>query len=602
MNNQSTMRISRSNEIKNDLDQAILWLNNFYFEAGSLIMVSYYTNGPGSIVDAVLALGLRSGTGKDYYKVISTTKKILIWGVYYDPNDIPDVSSLDHEEDFLYHDSRLDSWFLINCKNNQRVFTEISDIPQTFINLADGTVWVSNENKRVARINDIASYYSKEEIDRQLEYISNFPRYVEFENLTTEQKEQIRGEKGEQGDKGEKGDQGLQGERGIRGYNGTIENFVVLSQADYDALDYVDPYKFYFTYEEDEQNPQGDFYAYVLKHILYIYATESNHTLEIDSEYASENNNTVSIAASSSIVSSPIFHPIEGTYNGSQTITITCPTEGASIYYTRDRSIPDLNSLLYEHAITLDNSAVIKARAYKQGLLWSKIVEATYDLLFTDTVSDPIFDKADGVYPEPFYVNITCPTEGASIKYTLDGTEPNESSSIYLPQSSILVKGYTTTIRAKAFKGGMNASNTVTRIYRIGNVVSVSTPILNPAGGTYNTNQEVSITCSTTGVTIRYTLDGSNPDQSSEQYEGPLLITQTTTVKAKAYRSDMEPSNIATQTYIISNDPTPPTPPTPDDNPVVENHILKNVNASIVGTTLYFIDSSIPIQNNTLIL
>ena len=272
MADNSIMRISRCNEIKNDLDQAVLWLNNLQFEAGYFIMVNYYVDGPGSDIDAVLALGLKSGVGKNCYKVISTTKRGLIWGVFYDPNDLPDVSSLDHEEDFLYHDPKTDTWFLINNKNGIRTFTEISDIPQTFINLADGTIWVSNENRRVARINDLADSYNKEEIDKRIEYARNNPKYIKFENLTTDQKEQIKGDKGEQGDKGEHGDQGIQGERGIRGYNGTIENFVVLSQADYDALEYVDPYKFYFTYEEDEQPPHEDFYAYVLDYMLYIYA------------------------------------------------------------------------------------------------------------------------------------------------------------------------------------------------------------------------------------------------------------------------------------------------------------------------------------------
>ena len=188
MSNQSIMRISRSNEIKNDLDQAILWLNNLHFEAGYLVMVNYRVAGPGSDIDAVLALGLKSGTGKNYYKVISTTKRGLIWGVFYDPNDLPDVSSLDHEEDFLYHDPKTDTWFLINSKNGIRTFTEISDIPQTFINLADGTIWVSNENRRVARVNDLADSYNKEEIDKRIEYARNNPKYIKFENLTTDQK------------------------------------------------------------------------------------------------------------------------------------------------------------------------------------------------------------------------------------------------------------------------------------------------------------------------------------------------------------------------------------------------------------------------------
>ena len=37
------------------------------------------------------------------------------------------------------------------------------------------------------------------------------------------------------------------------------------------------------------------------------------------------------------------------------------------------------------------------------------------------------------------------------------------------------------------------------------------------------------------GATIHYTLDGSEPDESSPAYSAPLLITNTTLVRAKAF-------------------------------------------------------------------
>jgi hypothetical protein len=425
------LKVTRSNEIKNDLDQAILWLYNIDFEAGNLIMVNYRTIE--NKIDSVLALGLKTGRGKDSFKVISATKNNLVWGVFYDPNDVPDVSTLSHEEDFLYHDPRTDTWFIIhNNEDKERIFVEISNIPQTFINLADGTIWVSNEDKRVARINDLVNTYSKEEIDRWIEYARNNPKYVEFENLTTEQINQLKGEKGDQGDKGEHGDQGIQGERGIQGYNGTIDNFVVLSQAEYDALDYVDPNKFYFTYEEDEQTPTGDFYAYVLEHILHIYATASNHILEINSNYTNYDTHILELIQSTTVTPTPIFDPFGGTYDGVQTVVITCPEEDAIIKYTLDRTEPNESSETYNGPLTLDQSTVIKAYAYKPGLLRSRIVEEIYTLRFSETVADPICDYDSGVYDEPFPVTISCSTPDSIIRYTLDGTEPNESSTIYL--------------------------------------------------------------------------------------------------------------------------------------------------------------------------
>lgn len=588
----TVIKIYRDKYIEESVDVAIIKLDTMIHQKGVLCMINYYTSDNHNTFDTVFASGVKDGVGRDCYRIISLRQENMIWGV---GDTLPDVSNLIHGEKYLYRDTQ-NNWWLVQIASDGRT-RELLRLPTTPTNytlIYDNSKWLSDSHG-VRRLGDT---YTREEIDDFIQESINTVKYVEFDSLTPTQIEQIRGPKGDQGDKGEKGDQGLQGERGIRGFNGTIENFVVLSQADYDALDYVDPYKFYFTYEDEEQNPTGDFYAYVLEHILYIYASESDHILEINSEYASEDNHTLELAASSTACSSPIFSPGEGTYNGSQTITISCPTEGANIYYTLDRSIPDQNSLLYENALTLDNSAVIKARAYKPGLLGSLIVEATYDLLFQTTVSDPVLDKEDGVYENPFYVSISCPTNGAIIRFTLDGTEPNESSTIYL--SPILIEGYTTTVRAKAFKGGMNSSNTVSGIYRIGNVISVSTPVFEPAGGTYTTNQEVSISCSTNNVTIRYTLDGSDPTPSSNLYAGPISITQTTTIKAKAYRSDMEPSNIASQTYIINSSEPDPDPPTPGtDDPVVENHILKNINGIVEGTIL---NISYTVNNNNLII
>ena len=65
---------------------------------------------------------------------------------------------------------------------------------------------------------------------------------------------------------------------------------------------------------------------------------------------------------------------------------------------------------------------------------------------------------------------------------------------------------------------------------------TAATPTFSPAGGTYYEAQNVSISCATEGATIRYTLDGTNPSESSPIYSSPISITETTTVKAFAMK------------------------------------------------------------------
>ena len=81
----------------------------------------------------------------------------------------------------------------------------------------------------------------------------------------------------------------------------------------------------------------------------------------------------------------------------------------------------------------------------------------------------------------------------------------------------------------------------------------VATPTFTPAAGTYTEAQTVSIACATEGATIYYTLDGSDPTESSPVYSTPLTIATTTTVKAFAVKDEYEPSAIATAVYVIQS-------------------------------------------------
>jgi len=79
----------------------------------------------------------------------------------------------------------------------------------------------------------------------------------------------------------------------------------------------------------------------------------------------------------------------------------------------------------------------------------------------------------------------------------------------------------------------------------------VATPTFSPAGGTYFEAQNVSINCTTEGATIRYTLDETEPTESSAVYNTPISVNTTTTIKAKAFKSGYTASNVATATYTF---------------------------------------------------
>lgn len=66
-------------------------------------------------------------------------------------------------------------------------------------------------------------------------------------------------------------------------------------------------------------------------------------------------------------IARPVFSPDEGTYYNSVEVTLSCRTEGATIYYTTNGEDASEQSLQYTGAITLTESATIKAVAIKDG-------------------------------------------------------------------------------------------------------------------------------------------------------------------------------------------------------------------------------------------
>ena len=93
-------------------------------------------------------------------------------------------------------------------------------------------------------------------------------------------------------------------------------------------------------------------------------------------------------------VEDPKFSVSEGVYLSSQSVQLTCVTDGASIYYTLDGSDPDDTKTLYESAISVSESTTIKAIAIK-GAEKSNIVSAKYTIIHNDGTEAKPFTCAD---------------------------------------------------------------------------------------------------------------------------------------------------------------------------------------------------------------
>lgn len=74
------------------------------------------------------------------------------------------------------------------------------------------------------------------------------------------------------------------------------------------------------------------------------------------------------------------------------------------------------------------------------------------------------------------------------------------------------------------------------------------TTVIAPAAGFYTSPQEITIA----GSNVRYTTDGSDPDENSTFYDSPFIVDATTVVKARSFEDGRLPGIVTTASYFIN--------------------------------------------------
>lgn len=273
-------------------------------------------------------------------------------------------------------------------------------------------------------------------------------------------------------------------------------------------------------------------------------------------------------------VSIPTFSKASGAYVGSQSVTIACATDGATIYYTTDGTEPTALSKEYEGAINISTTTTIKAIAVKSGMNNSDIATATYVILqHAGTEADPytVADARDavdagvgvtGVYAtgivseiptawSTHYNNITfnfIDEEGGSDflqAFRCESTTGVDASKVTVGDI-VVVKG-----NLKLFNDTYEFDASCQLVSLTHPAVAVEAPTFSPTAGTYSSAQNVTISCATDGATIYYTTDDTEPTSASTEYTGAISVSTTTTIKAIAIKGTDE-SSVATATYTIT--------------------------------------------------
>lgn len=323
------------------------------------------------------------------------------------------------------------------------------------------------------------------------------------------------------------------------------------------------------------------------------------------------NTMTVTIADGGTVtetVAAPVISPADGSElsEGNNTVTIGCDTEGATVYYTIDGSVPTVESDMYSAPFQLTSSATVKAMAVKDGMNNSPVSSVTYvyrvqgvfslvtsqdELVAGDMyiIAAAEFDMAMGnavkknnrpaVAAVKFGNNIENPSDqvawvqlvrqdaGWALKVTngdlsgqylynpvndknyLEGaTEIKAVATIGVSDAGVATVKFTTNISKNWIR--YNSSSDLFSCYGSGQSdialyrkVSETSAVATPVIVADDENN-VTISCETEGALLYYTIDGSAPTDRSIPYQ-PFSVDRTTTVKAIAYLGE-ESSEVAT--------------------------------------------------------
>ena len=241
------------------------------------------------------------------------------------------------------------------------------------------------------------------------------------------------------------------------------------------------------------------------------FTTAGSATVKVLAVKTNYTNSAVASASYTIKVPTPSFGASTGTYTNDQSITLSNSLSGATILYKLGSGT--FNT--YTGAFNTSGTGTYTAYATKSGYTDSGEVSATYTIKLTA----PTLSVTSGTFDNDFNVTISA-AAGTTIRYTLNGNNPDSNSTIY--SGAILING-TKTLKAIAQKNGYADSNVSTGAYTL----VVADPRFNPADGAdVLLGDQITIETDTTGATIYYTTDGTNPRTDGTAYSGPITITE----------------------------------------------------------------------------
>ena len=288
----------------------------------------------------------------------------------------------------------------------------------------------------------------------------------------------------------------------------------------------------------------------------------------------------------------PTISPASGAYSNALTVSFSTDFSRSHFFrYTTDGSAVGVNSIMGSNvdlngSVSLDGyTTPVQVRSFSPDFATSATVSNFYTFFVDAPVIFPLAQSAsNGVT-----ITVTENTIGASNYYTIDGTEPS-TNSMSITGGVFTLATNNSGVKIKGFKAGY--TNSTTTIGSFDFFVAAPVPIV-PAGTYFNDVRSVSFSTDTTGATIRWTTDGTDPTLFNGTNLS-LTVTNNTTLKAKAFRVGFADSAIVSAVYnMVTADPVFITTAGATNNNLVSFTATDaTVGASILWSTDGFISTS----------
>lgn len=208
--------------------------------------------------------------------------------------------------------------------------------------------------------------------------------------------------------------------------------------------------------------------------------------------------------------------PATGSFTiASLDVAITSAEPGVTIHYTTDGSTPTTGDTTYSVPFAITETKTVKALGVKSGYTDSDIATEVFTLqdrvqtpdIFRVT-KDNSYEPISGTYGGPRSVHMETLSTGADVRYTLDGSTPTGSSTLYTQPFTI---SSTKTIKAIGIQSGYTDSDVASVVMTI--ATTLDAPTISVGTTPQRSPVIIDVETESESAAIWYTTDGTTPTE-----------------------------------------------------------------------------------------